>query len=325
VHDWNEDAQSLAAAEERCGTASSYEALLDTPGAEAVVISTGAKFHAEQIQLAAERGLHVFVEKPVCATSEEMRKLLELRTRCDVVIGVGHTAHNMSAGSLKIRDLIESGELGTIASFQKTTAHTGGLSIKPGDWRGDPEKNPGGMLFQCGVHGLHELMYYFGPVAEVFATMRYDVHSTKTADVAVCNLRFESGLIGTLCAYHVTAYKHSLHIFGTNANLYREERYFDEGVSMTLQRPCLNGSKEVLERLDIPEDESGESLGNLRNFYQAIRFKEPMYPDLLDGLRAVEVVFAAEKSSKQGGPVRMGTLSMAGRSDDSAVPELVSF
>jgi len=44
--------------------------------------------------------------------------------------------------------------------------------------------NPGGMLFQCGVHALHELMFYFGPIRRVMALMRYDIHTTATADVA---------------------------------------------------------------------------------------------------------------------------------------------
>jgi predicted dehydrogenase len=98
--------------------------------------------------------------------------------------GCGHNDHSTSAKSRKIKDMIERGDFGKIATFEKTTAHSGGLEIKPGDWRGDPEKNPGGMLFQCGVHSLHELLYYFGRIKRVMSMMRYDVHTTQTADVA---------------------------------------------------------------------------------------------------------------------------------------------
>lgn len=307
VHDWNAEAAEAAAVEENCRAVDSYEALLETPGAEAVIISTGATFHAAQVEQAARKGLHVFVEKPVCSAPEEVQHLLDVEQATGVVIAVGHAAHNQMAGSLRVREMIDAGELGTIASFHKVTAHSGGFHIKPGDWRGDPAKNPGGMLFQCGVHGLHELMFLFGPIVEVYATMRHDVHSTKTADVAVCTLRFASGLVGMLSAYHVTPYKHSLDIYGTKANLYRNERFFDEGSSMLLQRMRLDGQKEELEPVEVLSDEVGEMYGNLDNFYYSIREGRPVYPSLRDGLLAVQVVFAAEESFRRNRPVQLPT------------------
>ena len=62
-------------------------------------------------------------------------------------------------------------------------------------------------------------MFLFGPIRRVSSMMRYDVHTTKTADVAHCLLEFKSGLIGTLSAYHVTPYRHTLNLFGTKMSL----------------------------------------------------------------------------------------------------------
>jgi predicted dehydrogenase len=298
AYDWSPDALKRAEAEDGARPVASYEELLAVPGIEAVVISTGAKYHAEQAVQAAERGLHVFVEKPLCATPEELDRLLEVKERTGVVIGVGHNDHSHDAVSLTIKRLIEGGELGKIATFEKTTAHSGGLLMKPDEWRADPAKNPGGMLFQCGVHALHELMFYFGPVAEVFCTMRYDVHTSKTADVALCQLRFSSGLVGVLNAYHVTPYRHTMSIFGTRANLYRDERYFDEGTSLFMQVTHLDGKVEP----KVPVEVAGEDdpCGNVRSFYHAVRGGGEPYPSLQDGARAVAVVFAAEDSARAG-------------------------
>ncbi|MBI2437585.1 MAG: Gfo/Idh/MocA family oxidoreductase [Lentisphaerae bacterium] len=220
--DRNPEALERCRREDGAQPCASYEELLAVPGLEAVIICTGAKYHAAQVIQAAERGLHVFVEKPLCGKTEELRELLAAQKRTGVKIGVGHNDHTSDAGSLAIKRKIDGGELGRIAAFEYTTAHSGGFAIQPGDWRGDPDCNPGGMLFQCGVHGLHELMFYFGPVAEVFCMLRYDLHTTATADVAICQLRFSSGLIGTLHAYHVTPYRHTLSIFCTQTNIYRE-------------------------------------------------------------------------------------------------------
>lgn len=287
----------------------SYEALLETPGLEAVIICSGAKYHAEQTRLALLKGLHVFVEKPLCSTPAELRDLLALQKKTGLVVGVGHEDHLHSAESATIKALMDGGRMGKICAFENTTAHSGGFLIKPGDWRGDPDKNPGGMLFQCGVHGMHELMFYFGPIVEVFAMMRYDVHTTPTADAAVCVLKFQSGLIGSLHAYHVTPYRHTLHIFGTKANLYRNHRYYDEGTSLILQETKVDGKKEPMVPLAI--EGQTDPAENVRSFYRAIREGGQPYPSIFDGARAVAVVFAAEESAKTGRPVAVDPLNAA--------------
>jgi UDP-N-acetyl-2-amino-2-deoxyglucuronate dehydrogenase len=300
AYDLNPKAMAAAGAEDGAQPTSSYEELLDFPGLEAVVISTGAMFHAEQMVAALNRGLHVFVEKPLCATPVDITRLFEARDRSGCVVVVGHRDHCSDAVSQTIADLIQRGELGEVVSVEKTAAHSGGWHIHPGDWRGDPDKNPGGMLFQCGVHALHELMSYFGPIEEVFSWMRYDLHTTRTADAAVCQLRFASGLLGSLNAYHLTPYRHTMSIFGTKASLYRDERHFDEGTILQIQRLRLDNQWEPKEPVPLmgQTDESGA----LRNFYAAVREGAKPSPSLEDGARAVAVVFAADESARTGQP-----------------------
>lgn len=298
AYDLNPKALALAEKEDGARAARSYKELLDTPGIEAAIIATGAKFHAEQALMAMERGLHVFIEKPLCSTPAEMRALLAAQKKTGLVVAVGHADHKHDAVCGTIQRLIRSGAIGKVAAFEMTTAHSGGLHIHPGEWRGDPKKNPGGMLFQCGVHSLHELMFHFGPITEVSCMMRYDVHTTLTADVATCNLRFASGLIGTLNAYHVTPYRHTFSTYGTKANLYREDLFFDEGTKLWRQVTKLDGKKEPKKPVAVRG--TTDPCGNLRSFYRAVRKGGVPYPSLLDGARAVAVVFAAEKSAKTG-------------------------
>lgn len=306
AYDYNPQALELCRQEDGASPAGSYEELLDTPGIEAMVISTGGKFHAEQALQAMEHGLHVFVEKPLCATPEETTALLEMQRKTGVVAGVGHNDHAHDARSVTMKRMMAAGDFGTVATFEKTTAHSGGLEIKPGDWRGDPDKNPGGMLFQCGCHAAHELMFYFGPIKSVSCLMRYDVHTTQTADVAHCLLEFESGMCGTLSAYHVTPYRHTLSIFGTKMNLYVDNLAYGDPDYMAVQYR-KNGEMEP----HVPFSFSGESdpCGNLRSFYTAVREGGEPYPSLLDGARAVAVVFAAEEAAKIGARVQIPSLS----------------
>lgn len=305
--DWDEGRLGAAAREENARAVATYEELLETPELEAVVISTGAGFHAQQIVAAIERGLAVFVEKPLCASTDELKLLLEKQRETGAIVGVGHEDHRAEPLAQTTRDFIEN-QAGQIVAFEATSAHSGGFQIKPGDWRGDPAKNPGGMLFQCGIHTIHELMYYFGPIKEVWAKMRYDLHTTtQTADAAFCQLTFESGLVGTLNAYHVTAYRHTFSIFGTQASLYRDKRYGDEGTQLIRQQTRLDNQFEPHEPVEI--NGHHDNCANLKSFYHAVREGAPLYPSLTDGARAVAVVFAAEESALRGCAVEVGQFS----------------
>ena len=62
AYDWNQEALAECEKADGAKPAASYEELISTPGIEAVIISSGAKYHAEQMLLAMNLGLHVFVD-----------------------------------------------------------------------------------------------------------------------------------------------------------------------------------------------------------------------------------------------------------------------
>ena len=114
VYDYVPENMAKAAEEEGAAPCASYEELLDFPGLEGIVISTGAKFHAEQALAAAERGLHVFVEKPLCATPEEMHALLEAAQAHRRGHRRGPCGPQLAAAwRVTIQRLIDTGELGS--------------------------------------------------------------------------------------------------------------------------------------------------------------------------------------------------------------------
>ena len=300
VYDINSEAMARAQAEDGAAATASFEALLSTDRLDAVVVSTGARFHAEQIVAAIERGLHVFVEKPLASTPDEVRAILAARRKHDVVVGCGHQDHSADAFSRTAKRMIDAGELGRIVTFEASTAHSGGFHIRPGDWRGSREHNPGGMLFQCGVHKLHELIYYFGRVQRIRAAMRYDLHKTETADMALCQVEFKSGLIGTLNAYHITPALQSLMITGTEAAIFEDSRPWAGEHGQWIQRvpPNLDGSVEA--RVPLIMEGISDDCANLRSFYRAVTEGGAPYPSALDGARALAPVFAAARAAESG-------------------------
>jgi predicted dehydrogenase len=94
----------------------------------------------------------------------------------------------------------------------------------------------------------------------------------------------------------------TFNIFGTKANIYRDDRCFDEGTSLQMQMTG-GGAKEPKVPLAVEGD--SDPCGNLRRFYSAVRNGGEPYPSLLDGAKAVALVFAAERSAKTRSVVRV--------------------
>jgi len=97
-------------------------ALCEDPAVEAVYIATPHQFHAEHAVLAAERGKHVILEKPMALTLADCDRIIAAVERANVHLIVGHT-HAFDSAVREMRRLIASGELGAlgmIASWNYT-------------------------------------------------------------------------------------------------------------------------------------------------------------------------------------------------------------
>jgi UDP-N-acetylglucosamine 3-dehydrogenase len=291
--DINEEALKVCQKEENCEIVSSYEEMLSKDDIDAIMICTGGKFHRDNVIDALNAGKHVFCEKPLASTKQEVIDILNKQKETNKVVHIGHKHFETDSVSVKIKEMMNNGELGKITAFERTTCHNGGLLIKEGDWRGDKDKNPGGMLFQCGVHEIHNLIKLFGPIKTVSAIMRYDVHTTQTADAAICMLEFESGVIGNLNAYHVCSYRHTFNIFGTNSNIYINKRYFHEGTSFLVQPALIN---EHCPMNEIKLEGQENPVVPLIDFYNSIKSNDTSSLNLEEAAGAVMAVFAAEES-----------------------------
>jgi predicted dehydrogenase len=104
-------------------TANINEALND-PAVNAVVIATPVQYHYAMAKLALEHGKHVLIEKPMTQSSAEGEELIGLSKQKGLVLMVDHTF--LYTGAVrKIKDLIDSGEIGEIQYFDSTRINLG--------------------------------------------------------------------------------------------------------------------------------------------------------------------------------------------------------
>lgn len=100
------------------------DAVFDPKVVDAVVIATPSCTHYDLAKRAIEVGLHTFVEKPMAMSPNECMHLIELSEKRGVTLFVGHI-FLYTAAVTKLRDLIDSGDLGDICYISASRLNLG--------------------------------------------------------------------------------------------------------------------------------------------------------------------------------------------------------
>jgi len=101
-----------------------HRELLADPDVDVIAIATPVSTHSQLAMEALEAGKHVFVEKPLTATSEEARQVVEMARATNRTVFVDHTFVYTEAVR-KIADLIDNQELGELLYYDSTRVNLG--------------------------------------------------------------------------------------------------------------------------------------------------------------------------------------------------------
>ena len=161
---------------------SRFEDMLEDDTLDAVAIATPVSTHFSLAMAALEAGKHVFVEKPLAASSEQVGKLTDVAEEKGLVLMPGHT-FLYSPAVTTIKRLIDSGELGEIYFISSSRVNLG---------LHQPDVS---VVWDLGPHDFSILRYWLdGLPAEVSAVSRSCL-LPDVPDVAFINLRYPSGTV----------------------------------------------------------------------------------------------------------------------------------
>lgn len=109
-----------------------YREMLDSMGdrLDAVAIATPNHHHAPAALMAMQKGLHIYVEKPLALTIEEVGILQERQRQSGVVIQVGNQGHS-AEGMKRLVELVQSGELGQIREVWAFDDRVNAMTYRP--------------------------------------------------------------------------------------------------------------------------------------------------------------------------------------------------
>lgn len=278
-----------------------YNELINCEELDAVSVCTPNDLHASISIVALQSGIHVLCEKPMATSKKDAEMMIEAAEKSGKKLMIGHNQRFVTSHQ-KAKQLIENGEIGKIYSFRTAFGHSG-----PENWSVDGKESWFfkkdeaflGAMGDLGVHKADLIRYILNEeITEVGAFVETSAKTfSNVDDCAVCMLKSESGIIGTLAASwsYVSKEDNSTIIYGEKATLRLED---DPTYSLILQ--YKNG--EVV-KYELDKIQSNAAVGQsnshvIEQFVESILSdKEPLINGV-EGMKSLEVILAAIQSSE---------------------------
>ena len=174
-----------------------FKKMLDEANLDAIVITIPPFAHSGEVEYAAEKGVHVFLEKPIALTVERAESMANAVKKAGVQSMVGYMMRYGFAVS-KLKCMINSGEAGRItlmdARYECNSLHTPWWKIK--------EKSGGQILEQI-IHLYDMGLFLAGQpksaVGFVANLCHTDVEGYTIEDTSSGIVTFENGAIASIC------------------------------------------------------------------------------------------------------------------------------
>jgi phthalate 4,5-cis-dihydrodiol dehydrogenase len=170
--------------------------LCDDPAVDVVYVSTPHQFHAEHTRLAAARGRHLMVEKPMALTIAEAEAMIDACARAGVQLVVGHS-QSFEHPILRTRALIAGGSFGAlrmIAAFNYTD-----FLYRPRRPEELDSARGGGVIFNQAPHQMDVVRYLGGGLLRSVRALTGAWDAARPTEGAYAALlQFESGAFATL-------------------------------------------------------------------------------------------------------------------------------
>lgn len=209
--------KKLAAILKTPETHSTWRDLIQDRSIDVVSISVPPSEQYEIARLALSQKKYVLLEKPLSLTSVQSKNLLEIATKNRTQCVVDYEFVLLSAFQ-KAKSLLAEKKIGVIRDI-RVSWNVETYAVKHGlnNWKTNVSQG-GGALYNFGSHVIHYLLWMFGPIQSVSATLQKAPDLKFESDtIALLHLSFKSGIIASVSiSTHATGcHEHRIEIFGT--------------------------------------------------------------------------------------------------------------
>ena len=283
----------------------SFEALVDRPDVDVVVVASPNRTHVPFGIRALEAGHHVVVDKPIATDVADADRLVEAAARSGRILSVYHN-RRFDGDFLTVRSLISAGTLGPIDSLESRFEI--GVPLAEA-WREDADE-AGGPHRDLGAHLVDQALLLFGDPVRVFAHLDRRRPGTEVDDSAFVALEHRGGERSRIWTSLISPWgRPRFRLRGLLGEYVKDERDPQEARALAGGSPSDPGfgedAREDWGRLYLLGEEPrtiATEAGDYRRFYEllrdAVRTGGPPPVDPLDAIRGLRVLEAAEASAR---------------------------
>ena len=257
-----------------------YEDLLKDSEIEVVSVCVPTTFHHDVVMEAIKHGKHVLVEKPIAFTLKEAEDMIAAAKEAGVILATGHV-ERFNPAVQKAKELIDNDVIGDIVSAS---------AKRVGPF--PPRIKDVGVTIDLAIHDLDVMNYLFDEdVIQVYGTMNSILEKCEFEDHAEIMINFKNESTGILEVNWLTPYKRrQIEITGT-----------DGIISVDYIEQSIDVYGKFAQDIDIKHEEPLKE--ELRSFLNAV--VNGTEPEITgeDGLKALKMVIAATKSSREHKPI----------------------
>ena len=275
----------------------SWREMLDKEKLDAVFVCLPPFAHEDEVEVAAEKGVHVYIEKPIALSAELGEKMVRAVEKHGVKSQVGYQLR-FSFAAEEAKRLIESGAVGrvglVVGAYWCRFIRT--------DWWIDRSKS-GGQLVEQATHLYDLLRWLCGDVELVYAEMDrlfyWDLERMTIEDTSGVVMRFKSGAIGVVSSTIGAVPNHwwiRWTIIGYDATLESEDIetlrvYYSSRTPLTMEVRREYGRDPML----LAE----------RDFIEAVLYDREARVPIREGLKTLKLTLAAVEAAAKRAPVRV--------------------
>ena len=173
-----------------------YEQVLNDPAIDAVELLTPTFLHVDQILTALQAGKHVSCQKPMCATVPEADRIIAAAAQAGVTFRITENFLYYPP-IVKAKELLDAGVIGEPSLVRLHTTRVEDIAEpalerdpEAAVWRQNAALNPGGLLYDDGVHKYAVALYWIGEIERIMSMVnRSDAFTMEAPSAAIWSFK----------------------------------------------------------------------------------------------------------------------------------------
>jgi predicted dehydrogenase len=273
-----------------------FHKLFDQVKLDLVYIAIPPYAHTDEVALAAERGIHIFIEKPIALTMKLANEMVRAVKRAGVKSQVGFLSRHTGAVEI-VKAQLDSGEAGPPALFSGRYY----CNALHAPWWRDKSK-AGSQVIEQAIHTYDICRYLLGKPTSVYCRQDNLFHRAvpgyTVEDVSASVITFDNGALASIVATNTAIPNKWLSYW----DLITKNRsiHFTDLNHATIHLTDAPAPTQ----LTIASDKDGY-LGETLDLLDAIEHDRDTRCPISEGAETLRLVLAADRSAKRGVPINL--------------------